>query len=147
MKLFWSLSVTTLFCVVGVGCGFETYRPDQLYNSRPGISECAVTRLNGIVYENGRGVTLVQPGDKYNSITLATKNGYHILPKGGEVDLIDLSSQWDSLVGRFIMARAKVPSLGNKIYLFRIYYLLNRTPDKDDFKFFLEKGFASCRSD
>lgn len=137
--------VVTLCCLMETGCGFKTYRPGQLYSSGLAMHGCVITRLDGIVYQSGRGITLLQPDDKYNSITLAVKNGYPILNKGSKVYLIDLSSQWDSVVGRFIMAKAKVPSLENKTYLFRIYYVINRIPDKYDFEAFLKKGFAPCK--
>lgn len=138
-----SVLIVMLLCLVIMGCGFRTYRPNQLYSTDAGADGCVVTKLDGIV-DSGK-VTLVQPDGKYFSESTAIKYGYTILPMGSKINLISLSSGWDSIVGRYIKAKARVPNLGDKPYDFRIYYVISGVPDKADFETFLEKGFVPCK--
>lgn len=137
MKTSTLLMVIVLCCLTEAGCGFKTFKPGELSTTDSLMSECAVTKLSGMI-DNRRTINLYYPSDKLVGSPA-------IVQIGTRVQIISLFSGIDSIEGWYIAAKAIVPEFGTKAYLFRIYYSIDHAPNKSDFQEFLDKGFAPCK--
>lgn len=143
MKSVVLLFIVLLCCILEAGCGFKSYRPDVLGSFGVEVSRCAVTRVEGVIARDGiilfsrRGMRqyLLQV-EKYK---LPAPN---LLPSGSKVQLMSLSSRWDSGIGWYIDAKAK---MNGSVYEFSTGHGTDRSPTMSDFEKFIEDNFYSCR--
>lgn len=142
------VAVVVLCCFVETACGFKTFKPNELSTAEEAIQRCAITRYIGVFgYNTNKSIILIDPTIKgdVNYLDAVVKKGRKTLGKGSVVNIISISSGWDSDVGSYIVAKATVPSLGGRVVRIRRYYVLNHSPTRQDFEGFLDKDFAPCK--
>lgn len=135
-----ALALTTLILA---GCGIRSYRPDELGSLGIEASHCAITRVDGVMARDG--VLMFSHHDMQQYLSQLAKYKLpmpSVLPAGSRVQLISLSSSWDSTIGWHIEAKAEV---NGHVYKFMTGHGTNYYPTMSDFTEFIENTFSSCR--